>query len=158
MEYMGSYCLTEPNAGSDALSLKTSAKSDGDDFIINGSKCFISGGPTSGLYIVMCKTAEKEISAIVVPTNLKGISWGKYEKKMGWRNQPTSMVMFDDVRVPKRNLLGKRGDGFKFAMKGLNGGRINIASCSLGGAALALNEAIEYSKTRKQFGKALQDF
>jgi isobutyryl-CoA dehydrogenase len=157
-ELMSSYCLTEPNAGSDALSLKTSAKKDGSDYVLNGSKCFISGGPTSGLFIVMCKTSEKDISAIIVPSSAAGIVLGKNEKKMGWRNQPTSMVTFDNVRVPQKNLLGKEGEGFKFAMKGLNGGRINIASCSLGGAALALNEAITYAQNRKQFNKALSEF
>lgn len=157
-DVMSSYCLTEPNAGSDALSLQTTAKKDGGDYVLNGSKCFISGGPTSGLFLVMCKTSAKEISAILVPSDTPGIHLGKNELKMGWKSQPTSMVMFEDVRVPQRNLLGKEGEGFKFAMKALNGGRINIASCSLGGASLALNEAVNYSKQRKQFGKPIADF
>lgn len=157
-ELMSSYCLTEPNSGSDALSLQTSAKKDGDDYIINGSKCFITGGPTSNLFLVMCKTGPKEISAIIVPDTCQGIIRGKNEHKMGWKSHPTSTVTFDNVRVPQRNLLGKEGEGFKFAMKGLNGGRINIASCSTGGAAFALNEAINYAKTRKQFGKPIADF
>lgn len=157
-DVMSSYCLTEPNAGSDALSLQTSAKKDGDDYVINGSKCFISGGPTSGLFLVMCRTGPKEISTILVPADTPGIALGKNELKMGWKSQPTSMVMFENVRVPKKNLLGQEGEGFKFAMKGLNGGRINIASCSLGGASLALNESVNYSKQRKQFGKPISDF
>ena len=157
-ELMSSYCLTEPNAGSDALSLKTSATKDGGDYVINGSKCFISGGPTSGVFLVMCRTGPKDISAIIVPSTAEGVVLGKNELKMGWKSQPTSTVTFDGVRVPQRNLLGKEGEGFKFAMRGLNGGRINIASCSLGGASLALDEAVKYAQERRQFGKALNEF
>lgn len=126
MDIIGSYCLTEPNSGSDAASLRTTAKEDGDDFVLNGSKVFISGAGVSDIYIVMCKTGEDEISSILVPKGTPGLSFGKKEEKMGWRSQPTAMVMFEDCRVPKRNLIGARGDGFRYAMKALNGGRINI--------------------------------
>jgi len=156
LEWFASYCLTEPGSGSDAMAMVTNAKEDGDDFVINGSKAFISGD--SDIYLVMCKTAEKEVSCIAVERTSKGLSLGKNEHKMGWNVQPTHMVIFDNVRVPKSNLIGKRGHGFKIAMKGLDGGRINIASCSLGGAAFCLDTAKEYLKTRKQFGKSLSDF
>lgn len=157
-EIVASYCLTEPNSGSDAASMKTFAKKDGTDYVLSGSKCFISGGGVSDLYLVMCKTGENEVSTILVPKGTPGLSFGKKEEKMGWRNQPTTMVMFEDCRVPKENLIGKEGDGFKFAMQGLNGGRINIASCSLGGASFALDQSISYSLERKQFGKSLSQF
>eukprot|EP01017_Pseudomicrothorax_dubius_P038785 TRINITY_DN5865_c0_g1_i3.p1 TRINITY_DN5865_c0_g1~~TRINITY_DN5865_c0_g1_i3.p1 ORF type:complete len:450 (-),score=97.89 TRINITY_DN5865_c0_g1_i3:119-1414(-) len=156
-DLIASYCLTEPNSGSDSAAMQTQAKRDGGDFVLNGSKCFISGGSVSDLYVVMCKTGEKEISTIVVEKGTKGLSFGKKEEKMGWRSQPTTMVIFDDCRVPQANLLGKAGDGFKFAMKGLDGGRINIASCSLGGAAFGLETTREYIQTRKQFKKPLAD-
>lgn len=156
LEWFASYCLTEPGSGSDAMAMITNAKEDGDDFIINGSKAFISGD--SDIFLVMCKTAEKEISCIAVERSAKGLSLGKNEHKMGWNVQPTQMVLFDNVRVPKSNLVGTRGQGFKIAMMGLDGGRINIASCSLGGAAFCLDAAKEYMKTRKQFGKSLSDF
>ena len=158
MEYLATYCLTEPNSGSDAAAMKTMAKEDGDDFVINGSKMFISGGSVADINLLMCLTGPKEISAIIVPKDAKGLSFGKREHKMGWKNQPTTLVMFEDCRVNKRNLIGKRGDGFRFAMKALNGGRVNIASCSLGGAQFALDKAIEYTNDRKQFGKRISDF
>jgi len=117
--------------------MKTSAKKDGDDFVISGSKCFISGAGVSDLYIIMCKTGENEVSAFLVEKGTPGLSFGKNEEKMGWKMQPTCMVMLEDCRVPAKNLIGKQGDGFKYAMNALNGGRINIASCSLGGADFA---------------------
>jgi len=157
MDIFASYCLTEPNSGSDAAAMQTTAKKDGGDYLLNGSKCFISGAD-SDIFIVMCKTDSKSISAIVVEKGSKGLSFGKLEEKMGWNSQPTSMVIFEDCRVPQSNLLGKEGEGFKFAMKGLDGGRINIASCSLGGAAFCLQAAQDYIKTRKQFGKTLSEF
>ncbi len=156
LEWFASYCLTEPGSGSDAMAMLTNAREDGDDFVINGSKAFISGD--SDIFLVMCKTAENEISCIAVERTTKGLSLGKNEHKMGWNVQPTQMVLFDNVRVPKTNLVGKRGQGFKIAMIGLDGGRINIASCSLGGAAYCLEAAKEYMKTRKQFGKSLSEF
>jgi len=156
LDWFASYCLTEPGSGSDALAMTTKATEDGDDFIINGSKAFISGD--SDIFLVMCKTGEKEISCIAVERTDKGLSLGKNEHKMGWNVQPTHAVTFDNVRVPKTNLVGKRGNGFKIAMMGLDGGRINIASCSLGGAAYCLDAAKDYMKTRKQFGKSLADF
>jgi hypothetical protein len=158
MELLGSYCLTEPNSGSDAAAMKTKAVKKGGDYVLNGSKMFISGGGASDLLIVMCLTGEKEISAFIVDANAPGIIYGKNEKKMGWKNQPTSLVTFENCVVPARNLLGKAGDGFKYAMNGLNGGRVNIASCSLGGAEFAIDRAIVYAKERKQFGKRLIDF
>lgn len=158
MEYLATYCLTEPNSGSDAAAMKTMAKEDGDDFVINGSKMFISGGSIADINLVMCLTGPNEISAIVVPKDAKGLSFGKREHKMGWKNQPTTLVIFEDCRVNKRNLIGKRGDGFRFAMQALNGGRVNIASCSLGGAQFAIDKAIEYTNDRKQFGKRLSEF
>jgi len=159
MDNFASYCLTEANSGSDAMSLKTSAVFDGDDFILNGTKAFISGD--SDIFLVMCKTAEKEISCIAVERNEawgRGLSFGKNESKMGWNVQPTQMVIFEQLRVPKRNLIGKLGQGFKIAMTGLDGGRINIASCSLGGAAFCLETAKDYIKQRRQFNRPLSDF
>lgn len=157
-DIIASYCLTEPNSGSDAVSMKTVAKEDGDDFVLNGSKIFISGGGVSGIYLVMCKTGDKEVSSILVPKGTPGLSFGKAEHKMGWKSQPTTMVMFEDCRVPKANLIGERGEGFRYALKGLNGGRVNIASCSLGGAAFAIEEAMNYAQERKQFGQSLSNF
>ena len=133
-----SYCLTEPNSGSDAAAMKTTAKIDGDDFVINGSKVFISNAGVSDVYIVMCKTGEKEVSCFLVNKEMKGVSFGKKEEKMGWRSSPTCMVNFDEVRVPSINLIGEIGGGFKIAMKALDGGRINIASTSLGAAEYCL--------------------
>ena len=158
MDRFSSYCLTEPDSGSDAAALKTTAIEKGGDFILNGTKAFISAGSAGQDYLVMCKTGEKEISCIKVDTSCKGLSFGAQEKKMGWNLQPTAMVIMEDCIVPKRNLLGKRGEGFKIAMKGIDGGRVNIASCSLGGAARGIQEATNHLKSRKQFGKTLSEF
>jgi alkylation response protein AidB-like acyl-CoA dehydrogenase len=161
MELIASYCLTEPGSGSDAAAMRTAATRDGDHFILNGSKAFISGAGTSDVYVVMARTGEpgpKGISAFVVNKETPGLSFGAQEKKMGWNSQPTAVVSFDDCRVPAANLLGKEGDGFRYAMMGLDGGRLNIAACSLGGARLALETAQAYVATRKQFGKALNEF
>lgn len=160
-ETMASYCLTEPGAGSDAASLKTRAVKDGDSYVLNGTKAFISGGGTSDVYIVMARTSDdgaRGISCFVVEKGTEGLSFGAQEKKLGWRSQPTSMVMFDDCRIPAENLVGAEGQGFKIAMQGLDGGRLNIAACSIGGAQRALDEAVAYTKERKQFGKAIADF
>ncbi|TQV80496.1 isobutyryl-CoA dehydrogenase [Denitrobaculum tricleocarpae] len=161
MEHFASYCLTEPSAGSDAASLKTRAERDGEDYVLNGTKAFISGGGRSDIYVVMCRTGgegSRGISALVVPKDTPGLSFGKQEKKMGWNSQPTAMVIFENARVPADNLLGKEGDGFKIAMMGLDGGRVNISACSLGGARTGLEAARGYMKERKQFGKALAGF
>ncbi|MBW3138135.1 acyl-CoA dehydrogenase family protein [Ferrimonas balearica] len=160
-EKLASYCLTEPGAGSDAASLRTKAERDGDHYVINGSKMFISGAGATELLVVMCRTGEdgpKGISAIAVPADAEGISYGKAEDKMGWNAQPTRLVTFENVRVPVANLLGEEGQGFTFAMKGLDGGRINIAACSLGTAQAALERAQQYMTERKQFGKPLAAF
>ncbi|KAM3145264.1 hypothetical protein pb186bvf_002592 [Paramecium bursaria] len=158
LDKFSSYCLTEPNSGSDSRAMKTTAKFDNGDYVINGSKCFISGGSVSDYYLVMCKTNENEVSCILVEKGTPGLSFGKPEEKMGWRSSPTTMVMFDNVRVPARNLINKKGMGFKMAMSALDGGRINIGSCSLGGAALAFDTAKDYMLDRTQFGKKLADF
>lgn len=161
MDVIGSYCLTEPGAGSDAGSLRTSAKRDGDGWVLNGSKAFISGSGASDVYVVMARTGgdgPKGISAFIVDAKTPGVSSGANEKKMGWNSQPTCQLMFDDVRLPADALLGEEGKGFTYAMKGLDGGRINIAACSLGGAGAALDAAISYTETRQQFGKPLQAF
>jgi len=160
-ELLASYCLTEPGSGSDAASMKTNAVIDGDDYIINGSKTFISGAGSTDLLVLMARTGEagpKGVSCILVPANLDGIIYGKKEEKMGWNSQPTRLITFENVRVPKSNLIGVEGEGFKFAMKGLDGGRINIASCSLGTAQASLKHAQEYMLERKQFGKPLAAF
>jgi alkylation response protein AidB-like acyl-CoA dehydrogenase len=160
MELIASYCLTEPGSGSDAAALATTAKADGDDYVLNGSKAFISGAGTSDLYVVMVRTGgpgPKGISAVVVENGTPGLSFGAQEKKMGWNSQPTAQVNFDDCRVPQANRIGAEGEGFRFAMAGLDGGRINIASCSLGGAGLALDTAKAHLETRKQFGNPLKD-
>ena len=161
MEKMASYCLTEPGSGSDAAALRTTAVRDGDHYVLNGSKAFISGAGASDVYVVMVRTGAegpKGISAIVVEKDTAGLSFGANEKKMGWNAQPTAVVSFDDCRVPVENLIGQEGDGFKYAMAGLDGGRLNIAACSLGGARKALETAQEYVATRKQFGKAIGEF
>ena len=161
MELIASYCLTEPGSGSDAAALATTAKRDGDSYVLTGSKAFISGAGTSDLYLVMARTGAagaKGVSAFVVEKNQPGVSFGAQERKMGWNAQPTAQVNLDGVRVPEANRLGEEGEGFRFAMAGLDGGRINIASCSLGGAQLALDTAREYLLTRKQFGQALAEF
>ncbi|WP_420477699.1 isobutyryl-CoA dehydrogenase [Brevundimonas sp. FT23028] len=161
MEKIASYCLTEPGSGSDAAAMRTTAVRDGDHYVLNGSKAFISGAGTSDVYVVMARTGEpgaRGISAFVVDLGTPGLSFGAQEKKMGWNAQPTAIVSFDDCRIPAENLLGKEGDGFRYAMMGLDGGRLNIAACSLGGARLALETAQDYVSTRKQFGKALAEF
>ncbi|MBE3657847.1 acyl-CoA dehydrogenase [Vibrio navarrensis] len=160
-EWLGSYCLTEPNAGSDAASLTTSAQKHGDHYLLSGSKAFISGAGDTDVLVVMARTGEagaKGISAFVIPANAEGISYGRREPKMGWNSQPTRSVTFDQVKVPLTALLGEEGQGFTFAMKGLDGGRINIATCSLGTAQQALNQATQYLQERKQFGKNLAQF
>jgi alkylation response protein AidB-like acyl-CoA dehydrogenase len=161
MELIASYCLTEPGSGSDAAGLRTTAKRHEDHWVLNGSKAFISGAGTSDLYVVMARTGgdgPKGISTFVVEKDTPGLSFGAQEKKMGWNSQPTAIVAFDDCRIPAANLLGKEGDGFRYAMMGLDGGRLNIAACSLGGARLALETTQAYVTTRKQFGKSLADF
>ncbi len=161
MDKIASYCLTEPGSGSDAAALRTSAVRDGDHYVLNGSKAFISGAGASDVYVVMVRTGgegAKGISAIVVENGTAGLSFGGNEKKMGWNAQPTAEVVFDNCRVPVENLIGVEGDGFKYAMAGLDGGRLNIAACSLGGARLALETAQEYVAGRKQFGKAIGEF
>ncbi|MFI4964953.1 MAG: isobutyryl-CoA dehydrogenase [Caulobacterales bacterium] len=161
MELIASYCLTEPGSGSDAAALQTTARKDGDHYVLNGSKAFISGAGTSDIYVVMVRTGgpgPKGVSAVVVEKDTPGLSFGAQEKKMGWKSQPTAQVNFDDCRVPDANRIGQEGEGFRFAMAGLDGGRINIASCSLGGAGLALDTAKAHLETRKQFGNALKDF
>ncbi|WP_229628449.1 acyl-CoA dehydrogenase family protein [Vibrio parahaemolyticus] len=160
-EKLASYCLTEPNAGSDAASLTTSAVRDGDEFILNGAKVFISGAGDTDVLVVMarsCGEGAGGVSAFVVPADCEGISYGKKEAKMGWNCQPTRMITFENVRIPADYLLGEEGEGFKFAMLGLDGGRINIATCSVGTAQQALNEAKQYMTERKQFGRSLAQF
>ena len=161
MEHFASYCLTEPDAGSDAASLKTRAVRDGDHYVLNGTKAFISGGGVSDIYVCMVRTGAagpKGISCIVVEKGTPGLSYGAREKKLGWKSQPTAMVMFENCRVPATNLIGSEGDGFKIAMAGLDGGRLNIAACSLGGAQFCLDRTISYMRERKQFGSKLSDF
>ncbi|AOT04348.1 acyl-CoA dehydrogenase family protein [Arthrobacter sp. U41] len=158
MEALGSYCLTEPGAGSDAAALSTKAVRDGEDYVLNGVKQFISGAGTSSYYIVMARTANtgnRGITAIVVPADAPGLSFGANEKKMGWNAQPTRQVIFDNVRVPVANRLGEEGSGFGSAMKGLNGGRINMGACSLGGGQTALDKSVAYLKERQAFGGPL---
>ncbi|CAM3888236.1 acyl-CoA dehydrogenase family protein [Rheinheimera salexigens] len=160
-ELLASYCLTEPGSGSDAASLRTSAKKDGDEYVINGSKMFISGAGETEVLVVMARTGEagpKGISAFIVPADAKGVIYGKAEEKMGWNAQPTRLITFEDVRIPAHYLLGTEGEGFGFAMKGLDGGRINIATCSIGTAQQALNTARNYMLERQQFGKPLAAF
>lgn len=160
-ERLGSYCLTEPGAGSDAASLRTTAKRDGDDYVLNGSKMFISGAGSTDVLVVMARTGEagpRGISAFIVPADAPGISYGKKEAKMGWNAQPTRLVTFEDVRIPANHILGQEGEGFKFAMMGLDGGRINIAVCSVGTAQAALETARQYMHERSQFGQALAQF
>ena len=161
MELVASYCLTEPGAGSDAASLKTKAVRDGDHYVINGSKAFISGSGTSDVYVCMIRTGDAGaggVSCIVVEKGTPGLSFGAPERKMGWNSQPTAAVIFEDARVPVENLIGEEGDGFKIAMMGLDGGRLNIGACSLGTAQVALETAIDYAKERQQFGKPLTAF
>ncbi|XP_059813117.1 isobutyryl-CoA dehydrogenase, mitochondrial isoform X2 [Hypanus sabinus] len=158
MESFASYCLTEPGSGSDAASLITTARREGDHYILNGSKAFISGGGDADLYVLMCRTGDrgpKGISCLLVEKGTPGLSFGKKEKKVGWNSQPTRAVIFDDCVVPVTNLVGREGDGFSIAMNGLNGGRINIASCSLGAAYASIVLARDHLKVRKQFGEPL---
>ncbi|MBH5321832.1 acyl-CoA dehydrogenase family protein [Aurantiacibacter sediminis] len=161
MEKLASYCLTEPGSGSDAAALKTSAKLDGDDYVLNGTKQFISGGGVNDVYLVMVRTDEHKtrgITALVVDKDTPGVSFGAPEKKLGWNASPTAQVIFEDARVPVANRIGSEGEGFRFAMAGLDGGRLNIGACSLGGAQRCLDEAIAYSKDRQQFGQPIADF
>ena len=162
MQKMSSYCLTEPGSGSDAVALKTKATKKGNShYLLNGTKSFISGGPTSDVFAVMCRTGEEGaggVSCLLVEKGTKGLTFGKQEKKMGWNSQHTSMVNFDNCEIPIDNLVGNEGDGFKIAMKGLDGGRVNIAACSLGGARAALEASLNYAAERKQFGKTLDKF
>ncbi|WP_448002740.1 acyl-CoA dehydrogenase family protein [Agromyces bauzanensis] len=158
MTDLGSYCLTEPGAGSDAAAITTSARRDGDDYVINGVKQFVSGAGSSAVYIVMARTGEPGaggISAIVVPDGTPGLGFGRNEEKMGWHAQPTRQVILDDVRVPVANRLGAEGDGFGIAMRGLNGGRVNMGACSVGGAQWALDQALRYVHERETFGAPL---
>ena len=161
MELIASYCLTEPGSGSDAAAMKTRAVRDGDDYVLSGSKQFISGAGVSDVYVVMARTSDdgaRGISAFIVPKDTPGLSFGADEKKMGWKSQPTKQVIFDNARIPAANRIGEEGHGFKFAMAGLDGGRLNIAACSLGGAQLALDKALDYAKERQQFGKPIAEF
>jgi len=161
-ELLASYCLTEPDAGSDAAHLRTRAKRDGDDYVLDGSKCFISGAGSTDVLIVMARTGEdsgaKGVSCFLVPADAEGVKYGRNELKMGWRAQPTRTITFESVRIPAANRIGPEGQGFVYAMKGLDGGRINIASCSLGAAQAALEQSLRYVEERKQFGKPLSDF
>ena len=161
MELVASYCLTEPGSGSDAAAMKTTAVRDGDEYVLNGSKQFISGAGVNDVYVMMAKTSDdgaRGVSAFIIPLGTPGLSFGANEKKMGWKSQPTRQVLLDDVRIPAANRIGEEGHGFKFAMAGLDGGRLNIAACSLGGAQRALDKAVDYAKERKQFGRAIADF
>ena len=160
MEMLSSYCLTEPGSGSDAAALKTRARRDGDHYVLNGSKAFISGAGVSDLYVVMVRTGEdgpKGVSTVLVEKGTPGLSFGANERKMGWNSQPTAIVTFEDCRVPVANRLGAEGEGFRFAMMGLDGGRLNIAACSLGAAGAALKAALDYANERRAFGKRLNE-
>ena len=161
MDQIASYCLTEPGSGSDAAALKTRAVREGEHYVVNGTKQFISGGGENEVYVTMVRTGEdgpKGVSCLVIEKDMPGVSFGANEKKLGWHSQPTTQVVFQDVRVPVENLVGGEGEGFRIAMMGLDGGRLNIGACSLGGAQRCLDEAIAYTKDRKQFGKAIADF
>ena len=161
MELIASYCLTEPGSGSDASALRTKAVRDGDHYVLNGSKAFISGAGTSDIYVCLVRTGDdssRGISCLIVEKDAPGVSFGAPERKMGWNSQPTATVNFDDARVPVANRVGAEGEGFKFAMMGLDGGRLNIGACSLGTAQSALDTAKAYMLERKQFGKTLSEF
>jgi alkylation response protein AidB-like acyl-CoA dehydrogenase len=161
MEKFASYCLTEPSSGSDAAALKTKAVKDGDDWVVTGTKQFISGGGENELYLTMVRTGEdgpKGISCLVIEKAMPGVSFGAQEKKLGWHSQPTAALNLDNVRVPAENMVGGEGEGFRIAMMGLDGGRLNIGACSLGGAQRCLDEAVKYTKERQQFGKPIADF
>jgi len=161
MAHFASYCLTEPSSGSDAAALATRAVRDGEDYVLNGTKAFISGGGVSDVYVTMVRTGgagPKGISCLVVEKGTPGLAFGKQEKKLGWNTQPTAMVIFEDCRVPVGNRLGAEGDGFKIAMMGLDGGRLNISACSLGGARTCLEAGRDHLLERRQFGRPLADF
>jgi alkylation response protein AidB-like acyl-CoA dehydrogenase len=161
MEKLGSYCLTEPSSGSDAAALKTTARLEGDHYVVNGTKQFITGGGVNDFYVTMVRTSDngaKGISCLVIEKDQLGVSFGAKEKKLGWNSSPTAQVSFDNVIVPVENRVGAEGDGFKFAMAGLDGGRLNIGGCSLGGAQRCLDEAVAYVKDRQQFGTRIADF
>ena len=161
MNKMASYCLTEPNSGSDAASLKTKAVRSGEYYTLNGSKAFISGAGTNEIYVCMVRTGDSShrgISCLLIEKDTPGVTFGANEHKLGWHSQPTAMVNFEDAKIPVSNLIGNEGDGFKIAMAGLDGGRINIAACSVGGAQRCLDETIQYVKDRKQFNKAIAEF
>ncbi|QUL37850.1 acyl-CoA dehydrogenase family protein [Erythrobacter sp. JK5] len=161
MDKIASYCLTEPSSGSDAAALKTTAKRDGDHYVLNGTKQFISGAGSNEIYVAMVRTGEdgpKGITCMVIEKDFEGVSFGANEKKLGWHSQPTAQLILEDVRVPVENVVGGEGEGFRIAMMGLDGGRLNIGACSLGGAQRCLDEAIRYTKERSQFGKAVAEF
>ena len=161
MEKLASYCLTEPGSGSDAAGLKTQAVLDGDHYVLNGTKQFISGGGVNDVYVTMVRTGEhktKGITCLVVDKDTPGVSFGAPEKKLGWNASPTAQVIFEDARVPVENRVGDEGEGFRFAMMGLDGGRLNIGACSLGGAQRCLDEAVKYTKERQQFDQQIADF
>jgi alkylation response protein AidB-like acyl-CoA dehydrogenase len=161
MKLIASYCLTEPGSGSDAAGMRTRAERDGDSYVLNGSKAFISGAGTSDIYVVMARTGvdgPKGVSTFVVENGTPGLSFGAQEKKMGWNAQPTAQVNFDNCRIPAENLVNKEGEGFRIAMSGLDGGRLNIGACSLGGAQFAMEQAKAYMESRTQFGRPLKDF
>jgi alkylation response protein AidB-like acyl-CoA dehydrogenase len=161
MDKIASYCLTEPGSGSDAAALRTTARLEGDHYVVNGTKQFISGGGVSDIYVTMVRTGDaspKGISCLVIDKGTPGLSFGAPERKLGWNASPTAQVVFENVKVPVANRVGAEGDGFRFAMAGLDGGRLNIGACSLGGAQRCLDEAIKYSKERSQFGQPIADF
>ncbi|MGX7894521.1 acyl-CoA dehydrogenase family protein [Tsuneonella sp. HG222] len=161
MERIASYCLTEPSSGSDAAALKTKATRDGDEFVVSGTKQFISGGGENEVYVTMVRTGEDGpggISCLVIEKDMPGVSFGAQERKLGWHSQPTAALNLDQVRVPAENLVGGEGEGFRIAMMGLDGGRLNIGACSLGGAQRCLDEAVRYTKERQQFGRPIADF
>jgi alkylation response protein AidB-like acyl-CoA dehydrogenase len=161
MDKIASYCLTEPSSGSDASALKTTARLDGDHYVLNGTKQFISGAGSNEVYVAMVRTGEdgpKGITCMVIEKDMDGVSFGANEKKLGWHSQPTAQLILEDVRVPVENLVGGEGEGFRIAMMGLDGGRLNIGACSLGGAQRCLDEAIKYTKERSQFGKPVAEF
>ncbi|WP_420550077.1 isobutyryl-CoA dehydrogenase [Curvivirga sp.] len=161
MNKIASYCLTEPGSGSDAAALRTTAERDGDEYVLNGSKAFISGAGRSDIYVVMVRTGDegpKGISCVIVENGTEGLSFGAQERKMGWNSQPTAQVQFDNCRIPVSNRVGEEGDGFKIAMAGLDGGRLNIAACSIGAARASIEATIQYMNERKQFGKPLAAF
>jgi alkylation response protein AidB-like acyl-CoA dehydrogenase len=161
MDKMAGYCLTEPGSGSDAAALKTTAKLEGDHYIVNGTKQFISGGGVNDVYVTMVRTGvdgPKGISCLVIEKTMEGVSFGAPERKLGWNASPTAQVIFDNVKVPVENRVGAEGDGFRFAMMGLDGGRLNIGACSLGGAQRCLDESIKYTKERQQFGQPIAEF